>query len=608
MTSITFTLYSDLPYQEDSAEVPPRNALEPTSIINTYTVTPQRESFFTQFKVKEDYLSLYKAQYLKAEITTSTGNIIIYGWVDGVSMVSDSDTPLTTIDWHIDLWRSYINDVHVGYGLVTRRKVRYGEELDSPPLNQLTQDFNVIRWTADPYTNHIVNFSDNAYEQGFAWCIMMFASDEGPAELIHTRIRTISFPITLGNVSENCYVKSNRVPDGMQCPSFGQVIRGEVADYYSIASESVIACFLSPVRPGGSGVTRSGTTFNFGNDTDNVDGRLQVIPITGGNGKGAYLHTSLKFASYEATFGPEHALLVPQDYRRYVLTDMRGDIVGELPIGSYHRNAMVRTEVSPTSAYIKFQFDGVNSIANNVEMNIPLTPVGIVSNSWSDYVYSGQRDYDITSKKLAREEALVNTVTGGINAFASNALLANISTSASQAVMVRPESMPTRADRLLEAEARTNAINTSNRSARLRSLGAASLLTTGATIASASLEYFMGRYYDGQLQSATDTLMARQPDNLVSDGSSLDWVWYGQPITMKALRPDTYSEIQRERQEQFTGVAVSEHTYNCDTLLDAGGPIQIQQAVVTGDVPYQALHYIRQRLAAGVRMIEKVIE
>lgn len=780
MTSITFTLYSDLPYQEDSAEVPPRNALEPTNIINTYTVTPQRESFFTQFKVKDDYLTLYKAQYLKAVITTSAGNITIYGWVDNIALVSDSETPLTTIDWHIDLWRSYINDVNVGYGLVTKRP-RGAED----PLQICSHRYRLAGDYKPLYA-----------QSGIFWVIASITQETDNNTV--TTIRQAIMPVSTTSPTNHLYIKAGN--DMVSCPSLEDFVTGAYTEQLKIAPSSISSVFVSPVPPiliaGGTGssgdpfvmqISSSSTETgwiesSYNNITKHIneidgstntaasnwrwtifysDGTSEVRTLNGGSVYNAMRvigmkgRDSFEFGDYtfkwqlegvgpttlypdylywsdvdtyaravmgsayntlvdgdQIRFGSGNAMDATADYTgqritsgnyylkvtanvtshaptftfrngrfdgnivlygneaerwqavgdcvartqrsfvvynvktekqnqasygygynasqylpyissslespitttdtvEWMMTDFTGNVFASVPWGITIKDYTYRVISTSASAYLEFRFiGGLDAKANGLCYTIPLPSVDIVSNSWSEYVYSGQRDYDIQQRKLATQQALVSGISGGMvntaftQALGKEPLYAysqineftgmNTRMSQEEAQYVMRHGKPYQLERMSRSINPVFAANVG--------------VMAGASLASAGLEYALGTYFNGRLQDTEDQLQSKQIDSIVANGEGWGWLWNGRSCGFISMVPDDYSLIRFNRQVRINGVDVSEPTENCDTLLDAGGPIQIQQAVVTGDVPYQALHYIRQRLAAGVRMIEKVIE
>ena len=97
--------------------------------------------------------------------------------------------------------------------------------------------------------------------------------------------------------------------------------------------------------------------------------------------------------------------------------------------------------------------------------------------------------------------------------------------------------------------------------------------------------------------------VAAQSNNLIMMGTGFDMFTYGQPITAVTMMPDAYSRNLRERDLAMNGASVSEPVEDITSLIDAGGPLQIMNPVVTGPIPTPAKEYIKQRLESGVRII-----
>ena len=66
---------------------------------------------------------------------------------------------------------------------------------------------------------------------------------------------------------------------------------------------------------------------------------------------------------------------------------------------------------------------------------------------------------------------------------------------------------------------------------------------------------------------------------------------------------DDYSLTQRENDLELYGATVSEPMESCQSLVDTGGPLQIANLTVRGDIPVEAKQFFRTRFAKGVRMI-----
>ena len=110
--------------------------------------------------------------------------------------------------------------------------------------------------------------------------------------------------------------------------------------------------------------------------------------------------------------------------------------------------------------------------------------------------------------------------------------------------------------------------------------------------------------YMDRFQDITDYRKAHQANGLLMSGSGLDTLMHGyKDIRISKLVADDYSLQQRTSDISLYGVHVSEPRSSCQSLVDAGGPLQITNTVITGRVPATAKRYIKQRLESGVRII-----
>ena len=132
-------------------------------------------------------------------------------------------------------------------------------------------------------------------------------------------------------------------------------------------------------------------------------------------------------------------------------------------------------------------------------------------------------------------------------------------------------------------------------------MGAISSSATQAMNTASS--YMISSKYNDVFQDIQDYRAANQSNGLLMSGSGFDCLRYGQTPTVVKLTKDEYSVNQRNNDIALYGVNVSEPTESCQSLFNAGGPLQISNVVVRGSIPVQAKEYIRGRLSTGVRMI-----
>ena len=261
------------------------------------------------------------------------------------------------------------------------------------------------------------------------------------------------------------------------------------------------------------------------------------------------------------------------DTTTYVITGFDGEIVGSLPWGIPVTTLKYRTVLDSNGGYIQIRTD-IDGHANGTCFTIPMIPLEITQNGWSEYAYSGTRQADITQRQTeaekARESAIVGMASSVTSSVASSAMLGSLG----------------------------GPVGTLGGAL----IGGASSVISG-TIGAAA-DYAVTTKYNDVFQDITDYRMAHQSNGLIMSGTGFDSVRFGnRQIMLVKMVTDTYSQEQRTNDITLYGVHVSEPMESCQPLVTDGGPIQITNVTVKGPIPVEAKQYIRQRLAQGVRMI-----
>lgn len=299
------------------------------------------------------------------------------------------------------------------------------------------------------------------------------------------------------------------------------------------------------------------------------------------------------------------------DLEELVILDYNAIPVGTLPWGMTVQNYSVRNVVSSTSAYVQIRFDSLSSASEGLEFTIPLPSIDVASNSYSEYYFSGQRDYDIAQRKIAAEQALVGGITTAITGTVSNTIMAGINPESSRTTQVRDQvsggqliNMLNKNDpSLVQVGGRYYREYTdySIRPAMTKMVGSG-VASLGAGIGGAVAEYALAQYFNGQLQNAEDMLQAKQIDSIMVNGSGWDFLYHGSAICLTSLKPDKYSCKRFEADKTLNGIICSEPMEDCTELINANGPLRIAELIVTGSIPVQARAHIKGRFANGVRI------
>ena len=610
MATATVEIWRDTGFTEGSVEVPSKTSSLPSPTYTFYNVNTPRDSLFSTLKLAHAFEDLYDCSYLRITLDMNNGaDVTLYGWIDAVSCGSDTaEYPVTNIDWHPDLWRSYINSAQFGAGLVTRRP--YGS--DCPPQ-------------VYPYRFKDVQEENVIVPRSNIWWVvfkfvhkMKFLSSLITANCIGTFPIDIDSPNTMFTVSGPDMGGSDNVT--AKTIPYNFLAAGFFEEFLKLDPNTLVSVFLSPVCP--FDVTVSSNTYS---------GDLSVYraqPIPNSDYFGFLVKAdSNPFKEYTVNT----SALKTDDVFTTVITDFMGNTVGAIPWGFTIDTWKYRVVMDANQGYIdlrgfpKYTEYGVTVTETRGTMTpvlgtdytIPLIPMEITDNTLGSYNWSGQRSAD---RQAIQNQALMGIMTGiaGMPGdVASGYLFANAGGSkrmeyedirhrgdalrAWNSMVDNPSwsgfgvmGNPSRAE-YANAGKQLGYMNAAT-GAMMRATGAMSAIGLGASAVTSLIS--MG------MQDAQNVKMhAAQTNNLALLGTGFDPFNYGQPITAVTLMPDAYSRNQREQDLAINGAKVSEPRQDITSLIDSGGPLQIMNPVVKGPIPTPAKEYIKQRLESGVRII-----
>lgn len=279
---------------------------------------------------------------------------------------------------------------------------------------------------------------------------------------------------------------------------------------------------------------------------------------------GALYTKTNRFAEYSASLG---STIRTTDTEQFIVTDLDGSIVASVPWGFELRDYTFRCVISATSGYVQFRFDNLNSSAEGLQFTIPLPTLDITSNSWSAYLYSGRRDYDIEQRKIARDQAMVEGVIKSVTGGYQSGLIGGLKEDMS-----------------------------------LAGAGLVGAIGAGAGVAGSAIGYKLSEYYGDKLQGMSDQLQSKQLDSITTGGNGPDWLYYGRPYQIRSMVPDDYSLARFNKDVSLNGISVSEPVEDCTALIRESGPLMIENLVVRGNIPVEAKQYIKDKLNNGVRL------
>lgn len=550
----TANFWKDVGYTDGCMELPATNDVLPTADLTLTTLNPTKNRMFSELRVPKDYVTMLDYSYMSITVDNNNGtDKTFYGWIDSVEMISDTTSaPITQVNWHVDLWRTYMTGAEFGSGMVVRRPKVANDVL---PPQQPSYRFK------SPGT------AINLYQNNKIWWVIIAVSYKDANDKSKVEYRAVPIADYANNASY--YLNGIYVGTTTRAMSASKIFNGDWDETWNLLPENILSVFLSPIAPyqvSGSGTSDSPISIGSG------------WTVTGASGE-AYFKGSENSYPFQWTYAPTMTnSYMTDDVTSYEIRAMDGRTFGTLPWGIGVNQCQVRIVYSITSAYIQLRFwnnlTGITKEQANqygLCFNIPLWTLDVTENTWSSYVYSGQRQYDMDQMALNTKS---NAVSGGLS------LGASALTGAASGAMLG--SVVPGVGTIVGGV-----------------VGAVGGALTGAVSTIGNYAYDT-LYKNDEMQRMNDYAHADQADRLLLPGMGMDPVLNGFQLELVPVSMDTYSQTQYTNDIAIYGAKVSEPTSDCSTLIASGGPLQIQNLIVKGDIPPMAKAYIKQRFAQGV--------
>ena len=574
MAAITkIELWKDVGFIDGAVDIPNLSAADPVNpdftIEPTYPIIPSKERMFSEFKLKEYFSELMTCSYMRITylIKNSLGvdtPKIFYGWITDVVLTSDAELPVTTISWHIDEWRTWKSSVTFGSGHVKRRPF---VDLDSTPI----QNYGYRYLQKGSSQLDMYDLTDIYYVYGGSpprqtkmiwWVIFSFNVTNSGKTTIEYGTLPVFIDLTDGTYGSRMpltkvYFKATADNTTYQAISLRQILGGELDDSFGIAPSAINGVWLSPEVFDTSILSGEGTpTSPF------TIGISPAIIRPGSDPTLAYItlfdrfyvieHKTKTFAGTTLTSSEEGYMTV---------TDFEGAKVLDLPYGLSCRGYDRYLIIEPDTAYMVFSFkDELYGRTEGCAATIPLPQLPVNENAFSDYVYSGQRDFDRENR----------TVQSNANAWKTSGA------GAGQGAMM-------------------GAFGPQGLALGMIGGVAGGLISYGTEML----------YQNDAEQGLTDRLKANQISGLLMGSNVISATRMRGPSLIR-IKPDQYSLDQISNTRGQFGVSVDELLSSTDTLIRTTSPTgyyNIQNLIVSGDIPVSAKRWIRNKFASGVRLI-----
>lgn len=572
MTSATVSVWKDCGYTEGAYIVPSQSDTLPSPDFTFTLPSIPRDTLFSSFNVKHPYSDLYDCSYLRIAYDFNNGNdIVLYGWIDNVGCMSDTlDSPNTTVSWHVDLWRTYLDKASFGAGTVTRRLPNNDDPPQTYPFKtSLVQDLKTELIPKNIYSD-------------FYWAIINLTTGTGTKTST-----TLCWPVNIKNPTQSYNVSGSGTSG--QAPSYFQTMTGAFDELLGLDPTAIYGAWLSPISP---------ADFTFSSNAFTME------PWTVYNGGKGYYAFRTYASGTESNYYTERSVSVnakTRDTSQVVVTDYDANPILTLPWGVQVMRSYYRLINADVSVYISFRFttkdsELLDASANGLACTIPLKTLPLTENAKSSYIYSGQQEYDREQMQISRQQSFISTITGGGQSAAQMAIMSQIGSTKTEyqgRYLVNSEGRP-----VPTGSGAFTTTTTSKVGANYAFAGSLLATTVGATI-----DYGMAGYFNDRTMDNTLSYMAQKTAAMTLPSSGTDWLIYGRTPSLVTLVWDQYSINQRENDLLMYGARVHETHDNCQDIIDAGGPLQINNLNVTGAIPVQAKNYFRRRFSDGVKIV-----
>lgn len=299
-----------------------------------------------------------------------------------------------------------------------------------------------------------------------------------------------------------------------------------------------------------------------------------------------YFTTSIKtyngYAWYYAVFTTSPtatsitlgATYTTDDTHKTVIVDPYGTVVWTLPWSMSINKLTAFFDMGTNSAQLMAYFttqdnEGANFTpgATGLLAMLPLTNAPINANAWSEYAFTYAREYDKQNREIARNQQAVAGISGVGTSIIGGAVAGTMAAPGPGTI----------------AGAVSGAVS--------------SIFGTG-------LNYVTSGIFNDQLQNETDKLYSHQSANMLLPAGGAGWMDLNGDWSIVELIGDDVSVGEHTAFITNNGYNVEIAVTSAASYITTGGPLQIQNLIITGAIPPEAKTYIKNILANGVRIVE----
>lgn len=469
--------------------------------------------------------------------------VFVYGWIDEAEPVSvkgpDSNT---RVRWHPDWWLMYSDFAWFTMQSIQHaaawspRRVTFGEGriLRGPASLKRPEASQPRKWVI---TDHFPMDQRNEDVMDQWWAVMVRTVTD--AQQRTTDIVTYYWPIggTIGT---------------KRAPSWSDIYTGQIEEVLGVDPSSIQGFWACPFAP-----------FT---DNDVFDGPTCSVYYAG-SGRSANTSTRTLDDAIQT-----------DDTRKILFTDPSGAAMYTAPWGIPVKTVVMWFDIGTSSAMLNVYLGSTaapiseKAGAEGRLFSWPLPSLPVTSNAWSEYNYTGQREYDIRNREIQRNQNAVNGISGAATGAIGGAMTGAIVGAAGGPI----------------------------------GAAAGAAIGLGASLLGTGLTYGTSGVFDRKTQDAIDKLTSNQTAALILTAGSQQAIeppygsWPGWNAVV--MDWDTVSKAELETEQDELGYLTDTYSADCSAVIAAGGGLRIDNLSVHGDMSNKGKDYIRAMFARGVHL------
>lgn len=350
---------------------------------------------------------------------------------------------------------------------------------------------------------------------------------------------------------------------GWRSPTTSELYSGVIDEVLGIVPSSIIGCWVMP--------------YEVMNDWSNTFTNYEIVSHTYNGATIQYLK-STKLSDNPVKYtnnGNDISGLTDfgsDDMRTCCLVDPYGMVTSSIPWGFKFTSTKLKRVVDFSPEDLKvYIFDSALTLAEAMETGNYLTlhglSVPVNSNAWSEYAFTYQRSYDKNVREIQRNQ----TAVAGYSSMGSSIVGGAIA-----------------------GASKGNPV-----SAIGGAIGGGLVSGIGTAIG-----FFTEPIFNDKFQAETDKLVSNQTSNLLVPGGGPGWKALLGKWRIVMMEADTVSKAEYDNTVANEGYDCAYPATSTSAFITAGGPLQIQNQMITGNIPPEAKTYIKDILSNGVRIVE----